>query len=86
MKSARGARPTVLMLPGRMRNVNGMLRVLGGLEHPHRHVTRRRAEQLLHAGVDDVAVARQQRLARDLVGQVELERRLASRRPCRAGA
>src|SRR6185503_15586045 len=68
MKSARVARPTVLMLPGRIRNVNG--------NSAPSAVLSTHTQQLLDPGMHDLAAARQQRLPGDLVAGIRLVRRL----------
>jgi hypothetical protein len=52
----------------------GTIALLVGVDHPHRHTVS--AEKLLDASMNYRAVARQQRLARDLVVLIEDEGRL----------
>src|SRR5690349_10186067 len=70
MKSARVARPTVLMLPGRIRNRNG--------SSASSAVLSTHTQDLLHPCVHDVAAFRQERLPCDLVRQVEVQRRFGA--------
>ena len=72
MNSAPAERPMVLMLPGRMRKVNGSFRLR--LRFCSSHMRGYRLPRT--RGVDDFAAAREQRLARDLVVGVDRQRRL----------